>query len=84
MTVNNHRVDKMFHIDFIKQLSLYEHYIDVKRHDGEVLRAYSLTGIEALYLGVKVINWENKLKSKLPNAFLPYNIAKKIIRVYGV
>jgi len=83
MTVHNYRVDKLFHKDFLKQISMYEYYIDVRRQKGEILRNMSLTAIEALHMGVKVIDWRNKLISKLPKAYRINEIAKRYLDIYS-
>jgi hypothetical protein len=70
------------HDDFLKLLSRYEYYYDIKRSNEQVLQAFSVTALEALYMGVKVIAWNNRLISKLPKEFYPINLAREYIRIY--
>ena len=73
----------MSHYVLLKNLSYYEYYIDIKRHDGEILEAYSLTGLEAFNMNVKVINWNNEGKGIMPKGFRPRDVASELMRVYN-
>ena len=70
------------HFDFLNNLSRYEYYIDVKRKNGEILEAMSLTGLEALFMGVKVIRWDGALISKFPVQHRSINVASKLKGIY--
>ena len=76
------------HFDNLKRLAKYEAYIDVKRDfpgygDGEILRAHSLTGLEALYLGLKVIRWDGELVEGLPNRHRAEEVVATLYKIYG-
>lgn len=82
--------DKLFynHYDFLSHLSEWEYYIDVKRdfpkhvYGHIILKAVSLTGLEALALGCKVINWDNKVLEGLPLEHKGENVAKRLHEIY--
>jgi hypothetical protein len=76
------------HIENLKRLAEYEAYIDVKRDfpgygDGEILRAHSLTGLEALYLGLNVIRWDGELIDSFPNRHRAEEVVATLYRIYG-
>lgn len=71
----------------------FEYYIDLKitpydyaipqlSRKNEPLYAMSKTGLEALSLGMKVINYKYELLDKLPDEHLPVNSNKKVMLVY--
>ena len=68
--------------DFLNRLSRYEYYIDVKKRKGKVLEAMSLTGLEALYMGVKVIRWDGKRLYKIPVKHKSERVCKQLNRIY--
>lgn len=63
-------------------LSQFEEYIDVKFFQGEVLRASSKTGLEALACGLAVINWEGKKLTELPYHHRPEYVIKECMKCY--
>lgn len=87
------------HIDFLKNLSRYEYYIDVKRNinpeslwkilkgteyykEPKILKALSITGLEALCMGVKVIRYDGKRVYKLPVEHKSLSVTTKLIDIY--
>lgn len=70
------------HIFYLNRLSSYEYYIDVKRREERILKAMSLTGLEALFMGVKVINWEGALISEFPDKHRSINVCLKLMEIY--
>ena len=44
--------------------------------------ALSLTGLQALALGVKVINFEYQILNKFPSQHDPYNVVKELDSIY--
>jgi len=70
------------HFDFLDKLSSYEYYIDVKRREGKILEAMSLTGLEALFMGVKVIRWDGALISEFPFQHRSINVCSKLKGIY--
>jgi len=70
------------HFDFLDKLSSYEYYIDVKRREGKLLEAMSLTGLEALFMGVKVIRGDGALISDFPVQHRSINVCEKLKGIY--
>lgn len=64
-------------------LSSYEYYVDIPIIDGKIVHANSMTGLQAMALGVKVICHDFSVKSKLPEENNPDNVLKMIDRVYS-
>lgn len=73
---------------FLKALSSYEYYIDVKRdfpgyaYEKLILKAFSLTGLEALRLGCKVIDWKGEIHEGLPLEHTGKMVARKLNAIY--
>ena len=73
---------------FLRKLASHEVYIDVKRdfpgyaYENKVLEAFSLTGLEALALGLKVIDWKGDIHEGLPKEHTGKEIAKNLHWVY--
>jgi len=68
---------------FAQELSKYEYYIDVKRGlKGNILEALSLTGLEALACGCKVIDWKGDTRVGLPYEHRPEYAAKYLFKIY--
>jgi len=63
-------------------LNKYNRYIDVKYVDGQKLKAYSVTGLQALACGLEVFNYDNKLVKGLPDNHRPENVAAKLDEYY--
>lgn len=78
------------HSDFLRLVSLYEYYIDVKRgfpghekEEGKILEAMSLTGLEALALGCKVIDWKGEVHEGLPDIHRSEKVAQLLHEFYS-
>lgn len=73
---------------FLDEVGSHEYYIDVKRdfpgyaYEDRVLEAFSLTGLEALALGCKVIDWKGDVHEGLPKEHTGKEIAKKLDEFY--
>ena len=68
---------------FAQELSKYEYYIDVKRGlYGNILEALSLTGLEALACGCKVIDWKGDTRVGLPFEHHPEYAAETLFKIY--
>ena len=72
-------------------LEKYEYYIDLKNdlansadieREGVISPAYSTTGLQALSMGLKVLNYECKVVQGLPDMHRPENVAKKVEEHY--
>ena len=88
LVVSDREKDPMAHEDFLKHIARYGYYIDVKRdypthsYQKTILKALSMTGLEALALGCKVINWDNKVLTGLPSEHKSLNVAEKLNEYY--
>jgi hypothetical protein len=73
---------------FLGEVRKHQYYIDVKRDypgtlfENKVLEAWSLTGLEALGLGCKVVDWKGTLHEGLPSEYRSFDIASKLHEVY--
>jgi glycosyltransferase involved in cell wall biosynthesis len=63
-------------------LSQFEEYIDVKFFQGDILKASSKTGLEALACGLRVINWQGKRLTELPYHHRPEYVMRECMRCY--
>ena len=85
-----HDRDKMPlpHAGFMSMIAQYSHYVDVKRDfpghiaGSKILQAHSMTGLEALALGMNVINWEGRIRRGLPREHRSFNVASKLDEIY--
>jgi hypothetical protein len=73
---------------FLHGLALHEYYVDVKRdypgypHAHKVIPAFSLTGLEALALGCKVIDWKGEVHEGLPFEHRSESVAELLHEFY--
>jgi len=78
----------LLHPEFLELVARHEYYIDVKRdfpghlHESRVLEALSMTGIEALALGCKVIDWKGDIREGLPQEHSGREIVKYLDEFY--
>jgi hypothetical protein len=78
----------MSHKDFLKVLNQFTAYIDIKRDfysvpgSDVILRAHSLTGLEALGLGLTVYNWDGEESDIDISKHRPENVIPLIWEVY--
>ena len=76
------------HESFLKAVSHFEYYLDVKRgfpghkEEGEILQVMSLTGLEALALVLKVIDWKGDIHEGLPVEHRSESVAKLLNGFY--
>jgi glycosyltransferase involved in cell wall biosynthesis len=74
------------YIDMPKLLNQYEWFLDIHHGFGEedrVLKALSLTGLQALACGCKVITpWSNKYLIGLPEEHKPLNVVNRLLKIY--
>jgi len=64
-------------------LKKYEMLMDLKVHNRSVMKAYSMTGLQALSLGLKVLNHDFKIVRGLPDIHLPENVVKTLEAQYN-
>lgn len=75
--------DPIFYKNMPNFLSEYEYFVDLKIvHEGKPMAYFGLTGLQALSLGLKVINFEGKIKTELPDEHKPENVIKKLTKFY--
>jgi hypothetical protein len=66
-----------------KFLSNYEYLVDLKLVYGmNPMPAYGMIGLQALAIGMKVINHEFKVKTEFPEEHNPEKIVEKLMRIY--
>jgi len=86
LDIHNRAENPLSHTEFAELIKRYSYYIDIKRqlppNRAEILPALSLTGIEALAAGCKVINYEGKEISQIPERFKPENVAREWMKTY--
>jgi len=63
-------------------LSSFEYYVDVPKINGKILNVHSLTGLQALSLGMKVIDHNFEIKTGLPHEHKIDNVIKKLNKIY--
>ncbi len=82
LTIHDRVAAPLSHRVFLEKLSQFTHYIDIKRDfysvpgSDIVLRAHSLTGLEAMGLGLTVYNWlgeesEHDIENHRPENVIP-------------
>lgn len=75
-------------LEYLKRICQYEHYIDVKRdfpdspYSGKILRAFSLSGLEALFMGCKVICWDGTIYEGFPYDHESHRVAELLNECY--
>lgn len=73
---------------FLQKIAEHDFYVDVKRdfpgypHEDKIIPAFSLTGLEALALGCKVIDWNGFIHEDLPDEHRSENVAKLLNEFY--
>jgi hypothetical protein len=66
-----------------KFLSKFEYYLDIKWiYENSPAPALSMTGLQALSLGLKVINYEYKIISSLPQIHHPEKVTNQLKEIY--
>jgi len=75
--LNRKEGEYVLYKDFPRVLGRFEYYIDRYR-----IRSLSKTALEALVMGLKVIDWEGKVIQGFPEEHHPLNVAKRTIKIY--
>ena len=64
-------------------LSNYEYLVDLKLvYDDKPMSAYGMIGLQALALGLKVINYEFKFTKEFPEKHRPEKVIEKLMGIY--
>jgi hypothetical protein len=67
-----------------KFLSNYEYYIDLKFDKfGNNRKFFSMTGLQALSIGIKVLDYNFKIVKNLPDIHKPENVVKELENKYS-
>ena len=81
----NRKQKPIFYQDMPNFLSNYEYYVDIKFiYDNKPAAALSMTGLQALSLGMKVINYNYEVLNSLPNQHEPKRVVEKLNTIYGI
>jgi hypothetical protein len=73
------------HVEFLEKIATYEYFIDVRREStntDEVLQSLSLTALEALASGSKVIDWNGDLIEDFPVEHSPKYVTSLLYDIY--
>jgi len=84
LELHNQEENPIHHKEFLELLNQFEYYIDVKKNHvtGSVIPELSLTGLEALAMGLKVIDYGGMIWEGLPRINRPDFVAKQVYKVY--
>lgn len=83
LVIHPRNASKFSHKAFLRRLKLFEVYIDVKRGKGNyLLEALSLTGLESLALGLRVINYRGEYVDGFPELNETDKVCSKLNDVY--
>lgn len=85
LDIHNRETNPVKHGGFLGFLAGYTHYIDIKRDfgdDGKILRAHSLTGLEARALGLTVLNWDGEIADINIELHKPENVIPILWKLY--
>jgi len=78
------RKNRVTYEKFHEKLSNFEFYIDHPFIKGKMIRHHSACGLQALALGLKVINWDFDVIVGLPDFHRPENVVKEIEKIYEI
>ena len=70
--------------NFPARLMMYEYYADLPYINGEMIHANSVTGLQAMSMGIKVINWDYSVRDSLPDYHRPEHVVKEIEKIYAM
>jgi hypothetical protein len=89
LTIQDRVTNPISYTEMGEVLSRYEYYIDIKcvdspRSPGKplVIKDQSKTGLEALASGCKVISWDDKVISSLPEKHYPKTVVSTLWKHY--
>ena len=69
--------------NFPTRLMMYEYYADLPYINGEMIHANSVTGLQAMSMGLKVISWDYSVRNSLPDYHHPEHVVKEIDKIYS-
>jgi hypothetical protein len=88
ISVFDRDVTPLRHHRFLGLMNEYTHFIDVKRdfpghiNEAVILKAFSMSGLEALALGCKVIDWKGEIHEGLPDLHRSEKVAETLHGFY--
>lgn len=68
--------------DFADKLSQYEYYVDIPIVNGKIIHANSTTGLQAMSVGLRVVNFDYSISDSLPDKHRPENVVQEIMKLY--
>ena len=73
------------HNEFLRKMAKYSCVIDVKRDNNrkKKLEAMSLTGLEALFMNIPVINWQGEWIESYPPYHESHWVANRLYKIYS-
>ncbi|HUT06095.1 MAG TPA: glycosyltransferase [Nitrosopumilaceae archaeon] len=69
-------------LEFKKFRQNYEYYLDLPFVNNEEIKAHSLTGLQSMAMGQKVIDFDFIIKEELPEQHKPENVVKELNKIY--
>lgn len=90
LDIHNRETDPVYHGGFLGFMAGFTHYIDIKRdfYEGrkdepKILRAHSLTGLEAMALGLTVLDWTGQPSRINIDHHKPENVIPILWKLYN-
>ena len=81
-TLVHNNVRNTLYRDMPDKLSQYEWYGDINIINGKLTPAHSVTGLQAMSLGLKTIDYNFEIYNTLPTKHKPENVVKKLNLIY--
>ncbi len=78
------RHEKVEYRLFPTRLMMYEYYVDLPVISGKLIHANSVTGLQAMSMGLKVISWDYAISTSLPDFHRPENVVREIEKIYSI
>lgn len=68
--------------EFPAKLAQYEYYVDLPIINGEIIKANSMCGLQAMAMGIKTVNFDFTISDSLPDKHRPENVVQEIMKYY--
>ena len=75
--------EKVEYSEFPNILAHYSYYVDLPIINGKLIHANSVTGLQAMSMGLKVISWDYSITNSLPDYHRPENVVREIDKIYS-
>ena len=76
------RDERIYFEDFVEKLKQYEYYADLPVINGKMIHANSVSGLQAMAMGIKTISWDYSVSDTLPEYHKPERVVKEIQKIY--